>query len=244
MSYTKTTWTDGATALSAQNMNHIENGIADVDSGLTTLSGTVSSHTSSIATINTNMSNKVDKVSGKGLSTNDFTNDYKTKLTNIAAGAEVNQNAFSKVKVGSNTINSASKTDTLTIVGAGAVAVNADTSNKKVTITGLTPYTDYIVAQSWNASGRYRKWNSGLLEQWVTATASANSGYAQKTFPVTFADNSVGITASVEYKSGYPAYMVSVQANATTATVYVRANGNTNPTVDTTAYIYAWGTWS
>ena len=36
------------------------------------------------------ISGKVDKVNGKGLSTNDFTNDLKTKLDGIAAGAEVN----------------------------------------------------------------------------------------------------------------------------------------------------------
>ena len=35
-------------------------------------------------------SNKVDKVSGKGLSTNDFTTALKSKLEGIAAGAEVN----------------------------------------------------------------------------------------------------------------------------------------------------------
>ena len=33
---------------------------------------------------------KVDKVDGKGLSTNDFTSTYKTKLDGIASGAEVN----------------------------------------------------------------------------------------------------------------------------------------------------------
>ena len=36
------------------------------------------------------ISGKVDKVNGKGLSTNDFTNDLKTKLDGIATGAEVN----------------------------------------------------------------------------------------------------------------------------------------------------------
>ena len=36
------------------------------------------------------LSNKVDKVDGKGLSTNDYTSDEKTKLANIAAGAQVN----------------------------------------------------------------------------------------------------------------------------------------------------------
>lgn len=36
------------------------------------------------------LDNKVDKEEGKGLSTNDFTNDYKTKLDGIEAGAQVN----------------------------------------------------------------------------------------------------------------------------------------------------------
>jgi hypothetical protein len=39
------------------------------------------------------LSNKVDKVTGKGLSENDFTNTLKTKLDGIQAGAEVNVNA-------------------------------------------------------------------------------------------------------------------------------------------------------
>lgn len=34
MSYTKTTWTNGATALSADNMNHIEGGIKDAHDAL------------------------------------------------------------------------------------------------------------------------------------------------------------------------------------------------------------------
>lgn len=39
------------------------------------------------------LANKVDKVAGKGLSTNDFTTTLKDKLDGIAAGAEVNVNA-------------------------------------------------------------------------------------------------------------------------------------------------------
>lgn len=37
--------------------------------------------------VNTAIGNKVDKVTGKGLSANDFTNDLKTKLDGIATGA-------------------------------------------------------------------------------------------------------------------------------------------------------------
>lgn len=40
--------------------------------------------------VTNNVSNKVDKVSGKGLSTNDYTNAEKTKLAGIADGAQKN----------------------------------------------------------------------------------------------------------------------------------------------------------
>ena len=43
--------------------------------------------------VDTAISNKVDKVEGKGLSTNDFTNELKSKLDGIAEGAEVNVQA-------------------------------------------------------------------------------------------------------------------------------------------------------
>lgn len=45
------------------------------------------------AHIITKLGDKVDKVSGKGLSTNDYTTEEKNKLAGIADGAEVNVNA-------------------------------------------------------------------------------------------------------------------------------------------------------
>ena len=69
---------------------------------------------------------KVDKVEGKGLSTNDYTTTEKTKLAGIASGAQVNQNAFSNVTVGSTTIAADSTTDTLTVAaGTGVLTYNA-----------------------------------------------------------------------------------------------------------------------
>lgn len=63
---------------------------------------------------------KVDKVVGKGLSTNDFTNTLKTKLDNIQAGAEVNVNA-----------------------DWDAISGDAQILNKPIipSISGLVPYT-------------------------------------------------------------------------------------------------------
>ena len=81
------------------------------------------------------VSTKVDKVSGKGLSTNDYTTAEKNKLSGIAAGAEVNQNAFANVVVGSTTIAADSETDSLTIAAGTGITVSGDATNDKVTIT-------------------------------------------------------------------------------------------------------------
>lgn len=63
----------------------------------------------------------------------------KTKLDNIAAGAEVNQNAFTSVKVGSTTIDADSKTDTLELVAGSNVSITPDATNDKVTIAATVP---------------------------------------------------------------------------------------------------------
>lgn len=82
---------------------------------------------------------KVDKVEGKGLSTNDYTTDEKTKLSGIAENAEVNQNAYSSITDGVTTINAGSKTATLTMEGTGATTVSVNGS----TVTINSKNTEY-----------------------------------------------------------------------------------------------------
>lgn len=66
----------------------------------------------------------------------------KTKLNGVATGAEVNQNAFSNVVVGSTTIAADAKTDTLTLVAGSNVTLTPDATNDKVTIAATdTVYT-------------------------------------------------------------------------------------------------------
>ena len=70
-----------------------------------------------------------------GASTNGLmTSGQYTKLSGIASGAEVNQNAFSKIKVNDETStgDATSKTDTLQIIGGNHIDVTR--SNKAVTI--------------------------------------------------------------------------------------------------------------
>ena len=96
--------------------------------------------------LNDAIDSKVDKVSGKGLSTNDYTTTEKNKLSGIASGAEVNQNAFSNVTVGSSTIAADSKTDTLTLAAGSNITLTPDTTNDKVTISATN--TTYSPAGS------------------------------------------------------------------------------------------------
>lgn len=59
----------------------------------------------------------------------------ESKLSTIASGAEVNQNAFSNVVVGSTTISADTKSDSLTMAAGTGISVSADATNDKVTIT-------------------------------------------------------------------------------------------------------------
>lgn len=58
----------------------------------------------------------------------------KQKLDNVAENAEVNQDAFSKVKVGEVTITANGKTSTFTMEAGDNITLTADNATKKVTI--------------------------------------------------------------------------------------------------------------
>ncbi|MEW6104852.1 MAG: hypothetical protein AB1563_00570 [Bacillota bacterium] len=65
----------------------------------------------------------------------------KAKLDGIEPGAQVNQNAFSYVRVGATTIAADGKTDTLELAAGSNIALTPDAANDKVTIavTGTVP---------------------------------------------------------------------------------------------------------
>ena len=92
--------------------------------------------------VKTLLGGKVDKETGKGLSTNDYTTAEKNKLSGIASGAEVNQNAFSNVAVGSTTIAADSKTDTLTLTAGSNITLTPNATSDTITIAATTITVD------------------------------------------------------------------------------------------------------
>ena len=94
--------------------------------------------TSSFSGSYTDLSNKPGNASTS--SAGFMSSDDKTKLNGIATGAEVNQNAFSNVVVGSTTISADGKTDSLTLVAGSNVTLTGDATNDKVTIAATNTW--------------------------------------------------------------------------------------------------------
>ena len=76
-----------------------------------------------------------------------MTHAERSKLLSVAAGAEVNQNAFSKVKVGTTTLSATAKTDTLAIEAGEGVTLEA--TGKTVTVRET--YIDSCVVSDLNS---------------------------------------------------------------------------------------------
>jgi hypothetical protein len=110
MAYERLHWVESETPLSADNMNNIEDGIEELQS------------------------QKVDKVSGKALSDQNYTSDEKTKLAGIAAGAQVNQDAFGTIKVGSTRLEANSPASTLNVSSGNHILMLPIASDNSVQI--------------------------------------------------------------------------------------------------------------
>lgn len=118
----------------------------------------------------------------------------KTKLDGIAAGAEVNQNAFSNVKVGDVTVAADSKTDTLTLVAGSNVTITPDATNDKITIASSYVNTTYSAGTDLGLSGTtFNHANSGVSAgTYRSVTVNARGHVTGGTNPTTL--SGYGIT--------------------------------------------------
>jgi hypothetical protein len=169
-----------------------------------------------------------------------LTSSERTKLSGIATGAEVNQNAFSNVAVaGQTTVAADAKTDTLTLAAGTGITLTTDAGTDTVTITN-------------SATGANAFGNVAVTGQTTVAADSTNDTLtlaAGTGITITTNDttDTVTITNSVTAPNTFGTIAVATQssvvADSTTDTLtLVGAGGTTittNATTDTVTFTSA-----
>lgn len=152
---------------SKANVNHVHTEYAPIEHVHTEYATT-----SDMSQVQSQVSNKVDKVNGKSLSSNDYTTAEKNKLSNIESGAQ--KNKITGIK---GDAESTYRTGDVNITPANIGAATSSHTHSKSQISGLIDPADYIVDFGNSGEWTYRKWNSGISECWrqVTGTITYSS---------------------------------------------------------------------
>lgn len=168
--------------------------------------------------IRSQMNKKEDKVEGKGLSTNDFTDALKTKLDGIEAGAEVN--IIEAVKVGGTA---------LTPDGSRAVNIPVDDTLTQANTPADAKVVGEELEKKANIDGYYETFTSGQTEQLIATEAITDT--EPYIYRKTGGPNDVGDRVYDEIVGGSVVWNQLVDSGATEVTVpnghkyYANING-------------------
>ena len=147
------------------------------------------------------ISGKVDKVSGKGLSTNDYTTTEKNKLSGIESGAEVN------VQSDWNVTDSTSDA----FIKNKPTIPSAITVDSSLSSTSTNPVQNKVVKEAIDAKGTYSKPSGGI----------PNSDLANS--KVTISGTAVSLGGSITQSALRTA--LGLGSNAYTSTSYLSTTG-------------------
>ena len=145
----------------------------------------------------------------------------KEKLDTVATGAEVNQNAFANVKVGTVTLQADNKQDTLSMNAGKNISLTTDSDNDSITV-GVTGTVD--VANKANALAKAI--NLSLSGKVVGNVVTDGSSDANIEITEVHADDS---KESDHAKEAAHATKADLATKATTADVATKANGLSKP---------------
>ena len=165
---------------------------------------------------------------------NNYTTTEKNKLSNIAAGAEVNQNAFSNIKVGSTTVAADSKTDTVEFIGSG-ITITPDATNDTITFTVQATTVDSAMSSTSENPVQNKVINSALANKAnlasptftgtpkaPTATAGTNTTQIATTqFVTTAVANAIAGVTSISYQ-----VVASLPATGENGVIYLVAHSH------------------
>ena len=166
-------------------------------------------------------------------STNGFmSNTDKTKLDGIAVGAEVNQNAFSNITVGSTTIQADSETDTLTFTAGTGITLTPNATTDSVAIA-VTQDGHIHTAATTGSAGFMSAADKAKLDA-IAAGAEVNQNAFTTIVAggVSAAADSESDTFTINAGSG-----ITVTGDATNdaCTIAITANGHTHSEATTSA---------
>ena len=164
ISYNKTTWVNGSTALNAANLNNIEMGVDNATK-----------------TIN----NKVDKVAGKGLSTHDFNDYYKNAIDNLLYVAPNN------FVLSANEMNGTFEHGTTITLSSISWSFNKNSSTPSKLVLKIAGETDIVIASGTiPTSGTYtlnktitNDTHASLVLTYEKGKITSNTVYATFVYP-------------------------------------------------------------
>ncbi|MEQ2746044.1 hypothetical protein, partial [Dialister hominis] len=166
----------------------------------------------------------------------------KTKLDGVSTGAEVNQNAFGNVAVGSTTLQADNKQDTLYINAGNNISIAADAANDKLTIglSGIVPVANGGTGQS--DLNKVNVGGAGVLNSWQYRPTTANNTFADAKVRYYLATPSMttgkppqeGYILHLSWDSG--SWDTQLFLGADTGAVYVRAQNNSDDWSESTGW--------
>lgn len=201
----------------------------------------------------TELAKKVDKVSGKELSTNDYTNDDKNKLSGIASGAQVN--IIETVKVNGTALTPSSKAVNVTVPTKTSDLTNnsnfvsdsnyVHTDNNYTTTeknklsdiesgaqTHKAPTTEEVKSALGTGSGTSKY----LREDGSWVTPPDNNTWRPVSDSVSSTDSSTS-ASSKAVKTAYDLAASKTSNTGTVTSVAVKMNGSVKGTVTTSGTI-------
>lgn len=180
----------------------------------------------------TSLTNKVDKVTGKGLSTNDFTDALKTKLDGIEAGAEVNDPLYSTT--GSNTNGAMTQAATTNALALKLSHGNLTTSGgleKTVTGSGTNTAIDVKIADLGVTTAKIA--NGAVTGVANDATVIGSAKLALNTVGTPNLRNKSVTTQKINWDTIRTAVPFIYNSNLTTGTVNVTSDKGNTYTLET-----------
>ena len=120
------------------------------------------------AAVTTALADKVDKVSGKGLSTNDYTTAEQTKLAGIETGAEVNDDFYGVCSTAAGTVaKTVTVADNFELTAGVLIHIyfeNTNTAtNPTLNVNGTGAYPIYIYGETRASSVSSWSWYDGEI---------------------------------------------------------------------------------